>query len=42
MRCDNCSAEGKDSETTVTLGDGLRLCADCWNEVKDDCEPINE
>lgn len=38
--CDNCKADGKIARATITLGDGLRVCADCWEDMKNDCEPI--
>jgi ribosomal protein L37AE/L43A len=38
--CENCKADGKESLAMVRLGDGTWLCADCWEEVKDDCKPI--
>jgi hypothetical protein len=38
--CDNCKADGKEAIATIRLGDGMWLCAACWEDVKDDCEPI--
>lgn len=38
--CDNCWAEHKRSRAAVTLADSLKLCVDCWMELKDDCEPV--
>lgn len=38
--CDNCWAVNKKSSVAVTLGNGMKLCADCWAELKDDCELI--
>lgn len=38
--CDNCAAVKQRSRPAVTLGDGIKLCAECWAELKDDYEPI--
>lgn len=38
--CDNCAVEGRGAKPAVVLGDGLKLCVDCWQELKDDCELI--
>lgn len=40
--CEGCKADGKQAKATIILGDGLRLCADCWEDCKDDCEPIEQ
>lgn len=36
--CDECAQIGVETVSAYTLGDGLNLCVDCWQEVKDDCE----
>lgn len=33
--CDNCAVEGRKSQPAVTLADGLKLCADCSEELRD-------
>lgn len=40
--CDNCKAIEQEKPATLRLGDGTWLCAECWEEVKDDCELIEE
>lgn len=38
--CASCKADGKTTKAVVTLGDGLRVCDGCWQDMKDDCELI--
>jgi hypothetical protein len=33
--CDNCTAIGKESKVSVVLADGMPLCADCAEELRD-------
>lgn len=40
--CDNCKVDNRQVGANYTLGDGLSLCVDCWIELKDDCEPVEE
>lgn len=40
--CDNCAAVKQRSRPAVTLGDGMKLCAECWAKLKDDCEPLED
>lgn len=30
--CDNCAQVNKETSAQYTLGDGLKLCVDCWQE----------
>lgn len=32
--CDNCIAEHRTPKPAITLADSMKLCADCWAELR--------